>query len=114
LIAAVVGFASLLAGAPASAKEPPHLISAGERVAQRNCAECHALGAVGASLLVDAPPFRELRRHYTRDAMAVTIEQRMQIIHPRMPLLALDVDEVNEFLDYWDSLKPAPGRPKPN
>lgn len=79
---------------------------AGEGVARRNCAECHALNTAQPSALQDAPPFPVLRALYSRDAMAAIIEQRMIEIHPRMPVLKLDVDELNQFLEFWDGLSP--------
>lgn len=105
---ATVTLLSLGACASASAEPPPvRLVSMGERLAKENCGGCHAMGANDSSALPDAPPFRDLRGRYSRDAMAQVIAERMEVIHPRMPLLLLDVDEVPEFLKYWDSVQPA-------
>jgi mono/diheme cytochrome c family protein len=111
ILAGALAAMAMTFGAPsASARDPapPRLISAGERVAERNCAECHAIGASGSSPYADAPPFRKLRKRYSRDLMAETIRLRMEVVHSRMPKLALDVDEVDEFLDFWEGL---PARP---
>lgn len=32
----------------------------------------------------------------------------MEVIHPRMPKLQLDEDEIVEFLKYWEGLAPLP------
>lgn len=108
---AVTGIAALFVlgvCAVANAQTPPaRLVSMGERLAKENCGGCHAMEANETSALADAPPLRELRARYTRDAMAQVIAERMEVIHSRMPLLRLDVDEVPEFLKYWDSLEPA-------
>lgn len=81
----------------------------GERLAQRNCGECHALGRTDRSALADAPPFRDLRPKYSRTDMDAILQERMVQIHPRMPLLKLDEDELHAFLDYWQTLQPAAG-----
>lgn len=85
----------------------PHPASFGERVAQSQCGECHSLHDGQASPLADAPPFPVLRGRYSRDAMAQAVEARMQEVHPRMPPLHLDADEVTAFLDYWEGLPAA-------
>lgn len=109
---AVVGVAAVLAlGACVTATAevaPPRPVPMGERLARENCGECHAIGAGERSRLPDAPHFLDLRARYTREAMAQVIAERMEVLHPRMPLLRLDVDEVPEFLKYWDGLEPVP------
>ena len=82
----------------------------GERIARENCGACHAIAAGTRSPLPDAPSLPLLRATYDREAMARVIEEREQVIHPRMPSLRLDPDEVTEFLKYWDGLKPAEAR----
>lgn len=94
------------AAAPAGTPQPP-LVSVGERIARENCGACHAMTADAASPLPDAPSFPKLRARYDRDAMALVIAERMEVLHPRMPRLQLDIDEVPQFLDYWESLEPA-------
>ena len=94
--------------AQAQPTHPARMVSAGEHVAERNCAQCHALGDIEVSPLAEAPPFGVLRTAYSRRQMEQVIRERMHVVHPRMPKLELDVDEVGEFLDYWQSLKPRP------
>jgi mono/diheme cytochrome c family protein len=93
---------------PAAPTPAPHLVSAGERIAQQQCGECHAIGPAQASPLADAPSFASLRPHYSRADMALALRERMTHIHPRMPRLRLEEDEVDRFLDYWQSLGPGP------
>lgn len=85
---------------------PPRFVSAGERLAQENCGGCHALGSNDASALPDAPPFRDLHARYSTQAMSQVLAERMETLHPRMPRLRLEEDQVSEFLTYWDSLGP--------
>lgn len=113
LLAAVAMWTSAAdAAAPVAAE--PRLISAGESIARRNCAECHTLDAAKASPLSDAPSFPSLRQRFGRDAMAQIIHERMEVIHPRMPKLQLDEDEIVEFLKYWEGLTPLPAQRRPH
>ncbi|MDB5451760.1 MAG: cystathionine beta-lyase [Caulobacteraceae bacterium] len=102
-VAAVLVGAPLLLASCLSAPAPPaeRLVSAGERIARRECGECHALGEARVSPLADAPTFAALRPRYPRAEMAVVLTQRMAEVHRRMPRLRLEEDEVAEFLDYW-------------
>lgn len=99
-----LGACSPLLGAPQD-KRLPTVWGAG--VADRTCGECHATSGSGRSDLADAPTFRDLRPRYSREAMSAILEKRMVELHPRMPLLQLDVDELNAFLDYWQNIEPA-------
>ncbi len=92
------------AQAPAAHPPAPHLVSAGERIAQQKCGECHALGEARVSPLADAPTFAALRPRYSREAMAAVLSRRMTDLHPRMPRLRLEEDQEARFLDYWQSL----------
>lgn len=103
----------IVTGGAAAPRPAAPLISAGEQVARRNCAECHALAPHQASPYADAPPFPLLRSRLSRGQMARVIAQRMETIHPRMPKLELDVDEVDAFLDYWQGLAPSKHRKAP-
>jgi mono/diheme cytochrome c family protein len=99
--------AALAAEPNANGPAQARLVSAGEWIARQNCGECHALEAAAASPLPDAPSFPTLRRRFDRDAMARIVRVRMEVIHPRMPKLRLEEDEIVEFLDFWEALKPA-------
>lgn len=105
-----IGLAALLnlTAAEPQPEAAARMISAGEQVARRNCAECHAIEAGQASPLADAPTFSLLRGRFSRDEMAEILDQRMRTIHPRMPQLDLDVDETEEFLHWWGDFGRAP------
>ena len=90
--------------------------AAGERVARGACGGCHAT-AQGASPLGDAPPFRELYRRYPPGGLEQLLQEGMLppdrpqdegsgVRHPRMPQVALDVDEVASLKAYLTSLEP--------
>ena len=94
------------AASPPQAPRPARLVSAGEGIALENCGQCHTIGERGPSALPDAPPFRILQARYSRDQMAALLAGRMAEIHPRMPLLKLDDDQVAALLDYWAASGP--------
>ena len=100
----VLLFALVLAAPAGSAVAQERWVWAGEQVARRNCAECHAIGPGQVSPYSAAPTFPRLRGRLDRAQMAKTLKESMASLHPRMPPLHLEPDEVTEFLDFWDSL----------
>ena len=83
-------------------------LPAGERIARRECGECHSIDGREPSPLADAPAFPTLRSRYSREDMAWVLDQRALEAHRRMPLLRIDVDELTWLLDYWDAIEPSP------
>jgi cytochrome c len=92
-----------LAGGKVQPPDPQ--VVAGERVAARECGGCHAVGAHGGSLLADAPPFRDMSPQLPPEAFAAELDRRLHVVHPRMPRLELDVDELQSLVRYWSSLR---------
>lgn len=103
--------------APAAATPAAATIAYGQRIAERSCGGCHAVGE-GASPLADAPPFRTLHRRYPAGGLAQLLEEGMlppttmqeegsRPTHPRMPVATLDPDEVSALTAYLRSLEPA-------
>lgn len=106
--------ACALASAPAQPAPPG--ISGGQRIAERHCGGCHAVGA-GASKLADAPPFRTLHERYSPGGLGEILQEGMlrpslmpeegsPRFHPRMPMADLDDDEVAQLKAYLGSLDP--------
>ena len=116
ILMAGVGVAWLAVAAPAAAESPE--VSAGGRLAQRYCGGCHAVAAgPGRSPLADAPPFRELYKRYGPGGLAgllaegmltpdPSLEEGVLPGHPRMPMVALGVDERAALKAYLESLEP--------
>ena len=113
LLASLAG-ACTLAGAQVQ-REPPGM-SGGQRIAERNCGGCHAVGS-GASKLADAPPFRTLHDRYPPGGLDEILQEGMlrpsrmpeegsPPSHPRMPMADLDDDEVAQLKAYLSSLDP--------
>lgn len=89
-------------------------LTAGRRIAQQNCGECHAVGR-GRSPLADAPPFRLLYQRYGSRTLGDLLQEGMlagpgdegaQPMHPRMPAVKLDPDQVSDLTAYLASLQP--------
>ncbi len=72
----------------------------GERLAQLNCATCHAVGWQDASRNPDAPPLRALSERYPGSLLADAFPERMRNGHPAMPAFHFDQDEIDALLAY--------------
>lgn len=80
LLTSLVG-ACTLAGAHVQAASPS--ATSGQRIAERNCGGCHAVGP-GVSPLAVAPPFRTLHDRYPRGGLDEILQEGM--LRPsRMP-----------------------------
>lgn len=77
----------------------------GASLAARHCGACHGLGDTTGPL-PDAPSFRTLRARYDPEMMARALGDRLQDLHPRMPPLSMEEDEIADFLAYWRDLAP--------
>lgn len=113
LLASLAG-ACTLAGAQVQRESPG--ISGGQRIAERNCGGCHAVGS-GDSKLADAPAFRNLHDRYPPGGLDEILQEGMlrpsrmpeegsPKFHPRMPMADLDDDEVAQLKAYLSSLGP--------
>lgn len=116
LCAAACG-AALAAGACASQgteNDPPQAdgaasIAAGRRLAQFECAGCHAVGAEGASRNAGAPPLRTLAERYPGSLLADAFPERMKVGHPAMPEFRLSASDVDALLSYLLSIQERQG-----
>jgi len=123
---AVAGALSATSSLANAAEDPS--VTAGRKVAERNCAVCHAVGD-GESPLEDAPPFARLQYRYGAGGLAELLEKGMikdwprpleegtRRLHPRMPAFQLDEDEVVALAEYLRTFErhvspPPSSRPK--
>ncbi len=72
---------------------------------QAHCAQCHAVGRVGASPLAIAPPFRDLHRRYPVENLAEALAEGLVTGHPSMPEFRLDPGQVADVIGYLKSLE---------
>ncbi len=109
---------SLVATDVARARSPDVVF--GQRIAERNCGECHAIGD-GPSPNRDSPPFRLLYLRYGAGGLDALLAEGMLAptapaaegsprTHPRMPQVILGEDELAALKAYLHSLEP-PSRP---
>jgi len=97
VIAAMLAVASMGAHAQDTAQ--------GKALAEKNCAQCHAIGATGESPLKEAPPFREIVTRYPVENLAEALAEGITVGHEAMPEYTFSPDEITELLTYLDSLK---------
>lgn len=79
-------------------------IEAGRGLALEKCAQCHAVGLSGESLLEPAPPFRRILERRSIDN-ARDFAKALATDHLQMPPFALNRRQVQALLAYMQSLK---------
>ena len=102
------GFLALLAVmacAPAPDEASAQSIAEGQQLVQARCAACHAIGPTGASPRPNAPPFRDLHKHYPVDQLAEALAEGIVTGHPDMPVVAFDEAQVASVVAYLRSLE---------
>jgi mono/diheme cytochrome c family protein len=75
----------------------------GLRIAESECAGCHAVGKEGRSPLPAAPPFREFGRRWSIDQGAVG--ERISVAHGDMPEFIFEPDEIADLVEYLLSVQ---------
>jgi mono/diheme cytochrome c family protein len=78
---------------------------AGQRLAEANCARCHAVGRAGDSPLRIAPPFRTLHTGYPVENLAEALAEGITVGHPAMPEFRLDPDQIDNLIAYLKTLE---------
>jgi len=100
-LVAIGAFSLALAGAKGGNEK---LIETGRAIAQEKCAQCHAIGASGESLLEPAPPFRRILERRPIDN-AREFARALATDHLQMPPFALSRRQVEALLAHMKSLK---------
>lgn len=105
-----VAAAVLLAGggaALAGGGEDPALIEAGRRLAQQNCAACHAIRGPGPSPVAAAPLFSHFARDWPIGQMAEALAEGIVTGHGpvKMPEFILSPEQIDELLAYLVSVQ---------
>jgi mono/diheme cytochrome c family protein len=95
--------AALFLAVPAEADD----IAAGMRLAETNCARCHALGKEGESPFKDAPPFRVIHRNYSEGELEDAFNDGIVVAHPAMPDWTMTADQARELAAFIMSFGPA-------
>lgn len=88
------------------APSDPALVSAGEKIAQNQCASCHAIGSNTKSPLAGAPPLRDVLASYEDDEiLAYRFIEGMRVGHNEMPLFNFDVRAADALIAYLGSIR---------
>lgn len=95
----------LEAPAPATSVEARGDVAEGRRIAEIQCARCHAIGAEGASPHPMAPPFRTLSRNYPVGALEEAFAEGVLVGHPDMPEFQFEPAQVDSIVAYLQSVQ---------
>lgn len=78
----------------------------GRELAERQCANCHAIGESDASPNAVAPPFRNLYRQYPVDALRPAFMKGLEVGHRDMPRFVLAPQQVTDVIAFLHGLNP--------
>jgi len=81
------------------------LVEEGRAFAEKNCANCHAVGKEGDSRLPVAPPFRTLHEKYPVENLEEALAEGIITSHPAMPVFQLEPPQIAALIEYLNSLK---------
>ena len=90
--------------APASAQQSP-AAQRGLTFVRLHCAQCHSIDIVSESPLKIAPPFRELHLKFPIETLRRRLAEGIAATHPTMPQFRLDADQINDVIDYLETLQ---------
>ncbi len=101
----------LILALSACASTPQDSIDWGRKLAQSNCARCHAVGAEGGSPNAFAPEFRNLRQTYSPVSIEETFRRGSIMEHPPMPHFADQRGDGRDLLNYIRSIQTTAAKP---
>jgi mono/diheme cytochrome c family protein len=84
---------------------PSPLEERGHALAERMCAQCHAIGESGQSPHVGAPAFRALDRRVDLDSFMERLREGLAVGHPDMPTFRFTREDARAFLLYLRSIQ---------
>lgn len=77
----------------------------GRRIAEANCASCHAIALHDESALPEAPAFRIIARSPLFAQIRRELAGELFLRHPDMPDFEPSQDQANDIADYIESLR---------
>lgn len=80
------------------------LVEQGRAFAEKNCANCHAVGKEGESKLPLAPPFRTLKKKYPLENLEEALAEGIVTSHPAMPVFQLEPEQITALIEYLDAI----------
>ncbi len=78
----------------------PADVERGRKIAERECASCHAIDRKSASPKEGAPPLRDVLGLYEADNLAYRFIEGMRVGHDDMPLFDFDVRTADTLIAY--------------
>ncbi|MEO1015988.1 MAG: cytochrome c [Pseudomonadota bacterium] len=78
---------------------------AGQLMAERMCAQCHAVGEDGESSHADAPAFRRISWDYPVRSLEEALAEGIVVGHPDMPVFQFEAGEIDALLTYIESVQ---------
>jgi len=84
---------------------PSDLEQRGGVLAERMCAECHAVGERDRSRHVGAPAFRALDRRLDLDSFMGRLREGLTVGHPDMPTFRFTREDAGAFVRYLRSIQ---------
>ena len=76
---------------------------AGEALAKKLCARCHAIDDTSASPFEKAPAFRVIANRYSVWSLQEALAEGIATGHTEMPEFVLNPDEINNLLTFMDT-----------
>lgn len=80
-------------------------IAEGRRLAEINCARCHAIGSEGESSHPMAPRFRKLSQNYEVNMIEEAFAEGVLVGHRDMPQFEFEPAQINALVDYLNSIQ---------
>lgn len=100
---------TLLAASSAAFAQGPEesMLTKGQRLAEANCAICHAISVTGSSPLAIAPAFRDLAVSFDFADLEDAFNEGVATEHPAMPDWQMTPEQAEAIAAYIMSLAPA-------
>lgn len=87
-------------------------VEAGRKLAERNCAACHAIGVEGASGNPRSPTLRDLYKRYPMARVEEQLREGMLAGHRSMPRMRFSDRQLDDLIAYLRSIQ-LPNRQPP-
>jgi cytochrome c len=95
----------------ANSSSAAQAIAEGRRIAETQCAACHAVGVTGQSSLESAPKFRSIGQKYDVDNLAEALVEGIAVGHPDMPQFEFSPEQSDALIAYLKSIQ-QPSNPR--
>jgi cytochrome c len=105
MIIRLAGAVLLLSTSVAAAEDTSPLEQRGRAIAERMCAQCHAIGRQGKSPHAAAPLFRELGHRVDLDTFVDRLREGLMSDHPDMPTFHFSGEDARAFRLYLRSIQ---------